>query len=53
MITLKLSEKQLDDLYEEMSSNDNLRVRKKCLIVYTLSGQVFGFFGKQLEAHGH
>ena len=20
---------------------------------YTLSGQVFGFFGKQLEAHGH
>jgi len=34
MITLNLSEKQLDDLYEEMSSNDNLRARKKCLIVY-------------------
>ena len=34
MITLNLSEKQLDDLYEEMLSNDNLRARKKCLIVY-------------------
>jgi hypothetical protein len=21
--------------------------------MYTLNGQVFGFFGKQLEAHGH
>jgi hypothetical protein len=21
--------------------------------IYTLSGQVFGFFGKQLEIHGH
>jgi len=29
MITLNLSEKQLDDLYEEMSSNDNLRAREK------------------------
>ena len=34
MITLNLSEKQLDALYEEMLSNDNLRARKKCLIVY-------------------
>ena len=34
MITLKLSEKQLDDLYEGMSSNANPRARKKCLIVY-------------------
>ena len=34
MITLKLSEKQLDDLYEGMSSNTNSRARKKCLIVY-------------------
>ena len=33
MITLKLSEKQLDDLYKGMSSNANPRVRKKCLIV--------------------
>jgi N12 class adenine-specific DNA methylase len=22
-------------------------------VLYTLSGQVFGFFGKQLEVHGH
>ena len=34
MITLKLSKKQLDDLYEGMLSNDNPRARKKCLIVY-------------------
>ena len=34
MIPLKLSEIQLDDLYEGMSSNANLRARKKCLIVY-------------------
>ena len=34
MITLKLSENQLDDLYEGMSSNANPRARKKCLIVY-------------------
>jgi hypothetical protein len=29
-----LSEKQLDDLYEEMFSNDKARGRKKCLVVY-------------------
>ena len=34
MITLKLSEEQLDDLYEGLSSNANPRARKKCLIVY-------------------
>ena len=34
MITLKLNEKQLDDLYEEMFSNADTRARKKCLIVY-------------------
>ena len=34
MITLKLNEKQLDDLYEEMFSNADPRARKKCLIVY-------------------
>ncbi len=34
MITLKLSEKQLDDLYEEIFSNADPRARKKCLIVY-------------------
>jgi transposase-like protein len=34
MVTLKLSEKQLDDLYEEMFSNDKARGRKKCLVVY-------------------
>ena len=34
MIPLKLSEIQLDDLYEGMSSNANPRARKKCLIVY-------------------
>ena len=34
MITLKLSEKQLDDLYDEILSNANPRARMKCLIVY-------------------
>ena len=34
MITLKLSEKQLDDLFKEMFSNADPRARKKCLIVY-------------------
>ena len=34
MITLKPSENQLDDLYEEMFSNADPRARKKCLIVY-------------------
>jgi hypothetical protein len=34
MITLKQSEKQLDDLYEEILSNANLRARMKCLLVY-------------------
>ena len=34
MIPLKLSEIQLDDLYEGMFSNANPRARKKCLIVY-------------------
>ncbi len=34
MITLELTEKQLDELYEGMSSNDSLSARKKCLIVY-------------------
>ena len=34
MITLKLGEKQLDDLYEEIGSNVNSRARMKCLIVY-------------------
>ena len=34
MVTLKLSEKQLDDLFKEMFSNADPRARKKCLIVY-------------------
>jgi transposase len=34
MITLKLSEKQLDYPFEEILSNANLRARIKCLIVY-------------------
>jgi transposase len=34
MVTLKLSEKQLDDLYKELFSNADPRARKKCLIVY-------------------
>ena len=34
MVTLKLSEKQLDDLLKEMFSNADPRARKKCLIVY-------------------
>jgi transposase len=34
MVTLKLSEKQLDDLYKEMFLTANPRIRKKCLIVY-------------------
>jgi len=34
MITLKLSEKQLADLYDEILSNANPRARMKCLIVY-------------------
>jgi transposase len=34
MVTLKLSEKQLDDLYKEMFLNADPRFRKKCLIVY-------------------
>lgn len=34
MITLELTEKQLDELYDGMSSNDTLSGRKRCLIVY-------------------
>lgn len=34
MITLKLTEKQLDELYDGMSSNDTPSGRKRCLIVY-------------------
>ena len=34
MIILKLTEQQLDELYEGLSSNDNPSARKKCLTVY-------------------
>ena len=34
MITLELTEKQLDEIYDGMSSNDTLSGRKRCLIVY-------------------
>jgi hypothetical protein len=34
VITLELTEKQLDELYEELSSNGNPSARKKCLTVY-------------------
>jgi len=34
MITLELSERQLDELYNELSSNGSPSARKKCLTVY-------------------
>jgi transposase len=34
MITLELTEKQLDELYDEMLANTSLLARKKCLIIY-------------------
>ena len=34
MIILELTEKQLDELYDEMLSNISLLARKKCLIIY-------------------
>jgi hypothetical protein len=34
VITLELTEQQLDALYEGLSSNSNPSVRKKCLTVY-------------------
>ncbi len=34
MIILKLTEKQLDELYDEMLSNTSSFARKKCLILY-------------------
>ena len=34
MITLELTEKELDELYEGMSSNEIPSGRKRCLIVY-------------------
>lgn len=34
MITLELTEHQLDELYEGLSSNSNPFARKKCLTVY-------------------
>ena len=34
MITLELTEQQLDELYDGMSSNDSASNRKRCLIVY-------------------
>lgn len=34
MITLELTEKHLDELYDGMSSNNSSIARKKCLIVY-------------------
>jgi len=34
MKILELTEQQLDELYSEMSSNNNPRNRKKCLIIY-------------------
>jgi hypothetical protein len=34
MIILELTEKQLDELYDEMLSNTSSLARKKCLIIY-------------------
>jgi hypothetical protein len=34
VITLELTEQQLDELYEGLSSNSNSSARKKCLTVY-------------------
>lgn len=40
MITLELTEEQLDELYKEASGNPNERARKKCWVVY-LRGKGF------------
>jgi hypothetical protein len=39
MITLKLSEKQLDDLYDELLSSADLRVQKTGTVQHTFDAQ--------------